>query len=141
MNDQESVAQAPPGLRGLAVADTELGEVRGAEGFYHYRQYDAIELARKRTFEDVWYLFIEGDLLSFEHRDTVLLETAAPRTIPDEARSLLPAIARLPTRAPLSAERIVMSLVGADLGLRPALDCSRQQLRSQCLQLCAMAPS
>ncbi len=43
----------PPGLRGFAVADTALGQVRGAEGFYHYRQYDAIELARNRTFEDV----------------------------------------------------------------------------------------
>jgi citrate synthase len=138
---EESVAQAPPGLRGLAVADTELGEVRGAEGFYHYRQYDAIELARKRTFEDVWHLFIEDELPTSEQRDRFFLETAALRRIPDEAGSLLPAIARLPTRAPLSAERMGMSLVGADLGLRPALDCSRQQLRSQCLQLCAMAPS
>jgi citrate synthase len=141
MSPEESVAQAPPGLRGLAVADTQLGEVRGAEGFYHYRQYDAIELARKRTFEDVWHLFIDGHLPASDERGRFLLETAALRRIPDEAASLLPAVSRLPARASLSLERIALTVVGAAAGLRPAIDCSRQELRSQCLQLCAMAPS
>ena len=31
--------------KGLIVAETALGDVRGGEGFYHYRQYDAVELA------------------------------------------------------------------------------------------------
>lgn len=53
---------APPGLRGLAVADTALGSVRGEEGFFHYRQYDAAELARRRTLEDVWTLQVDGGL-------------------------------------------------------------------------------
>lgn len=30
---------APPGLKGLIVADTEVGSVRGDEGWYHYRGY------------------------------------------------------------------------------------------------------
>ena len=34
-----------------------------------------------------------------------------------------------------------MSLVSAALQLRPALDCSPQELRDRCLQLCALAPS
>lgn len=132
---------APPGLRGLAVADTELGEVRGTEGFYHYRQYDAIELARRRTFEDVWHLFMEGELPSREERERFFLEVAPLRRIPDEAATLLPEVARLPARAPLSAERVGLSLVAAALGLRPALDCSAEELRSRCLHLCAMAPT
>ena len=33
----------PPGLAGVVVAETELGDVRGLEGFYHYRQYSAVE--------------------------------------------------------------------------------------------------
>ena len=37
---------APRGLAGVVVTDTELGDVRGREGFYHYRQYSAVELAR-----------------------------------------------------------------------------------------------
>jgi len=43
----------PAGLRNVVVTSTEVGDVRGAEGFYHYRQYSAIDLARTRTFEDV----------------------------------------------------------------------------------------
>ena len=52
----------PPGLEGVIVAETEVGDVRGLEGFYHYRQYNAVELAEKRTLEDVWYLLFEGHL-------------------------------------------------------------------------------
>ena len=33
------------GLKGVVVADTALGDVRGLEGFYHYRQYAAPDLA------------------------------------------------------------------------------------------------
>src|SRR2546430_1097054 len=54
--------EAPRGLRGVVVTDTELGDVRGLEGFYHYRQYAAVELAERRRLEDVWYLMFEGDL-------------------------------------------------------------------------------
>ncbi|MEO6570299.1 MAG: CBS domain-containing protein, partial [Ilumatobacteraceae bacterium] len=32
----------PRGLKGVVVADTEVGDVRGGEGFYHYRRYSAI---------------------------------------------------------------------------------------------------
>ena len=56
---QPAEAQAhevPKGLEGVVVADTTVGDVRGLEGFYHYRQYDAVELAERRSLEDVWYL-------------------------------------------------------------------------------------
>jgi|GEM_PF-1652416 len=43
----------PPGLKGVAVTHTGIGDVRGLEGFYHYRQYLAIELARHCGFEEV----------------------------------------------------------------------------------------
>src|SRR4051795_6281247 len=54
--------EIPRGLEGVVVADTEIGDVRGLEGFYHYRQYNAVELAQKRSIEDVWHLMFEGDL-------------------------------------------------------------------------------
>ena len=41
----EPALVAPPGLKGVVVAETALGDVRGQEGFYHYRQYDATDLA------------------------------------------------------------------------------------------------
>ena len=58
----EPAAVAPPGLKGVVVAETALGDVRGGEGFYHYRQYAAPELAAARGFEDVWHLLIDGTL-------------------------------------------------------------------------------
>ena len=48
-------AEVPRGLKGVVVADTEVGDVRGSEGFYHYRQYSAVELAERRPLEDVWH--------------------------------------------------------------------------------------
>ncbi|WP_416978260.1 hypothetical protein [Streptomyces sp. T028] len=33
-----ALLDAPSGLAGVVVADTEVGDVRGREGFYHYRQ-------------------------------------------------------------------------------------------------------
>lgn len=53
---------APPGLKGVAVADTAIGDVRGAEGFYHYRQYPAPDLARRHGFEAVTALLLDGAL-------------------------------------------------------------------------------
>src|SRR2546422_898960 len=60
---QPAAAQAhelPKGLEGVVVADTTVGDVRGLEGFYHYRQYSAVDLARSRPLEDVWYLLFKG---------------------------------------------------------------------------------
>ena len=37
--------EVPKGLEGVVVADTTVGDVRGLEGFYHYRQYSAVDLA------------------------------------------------------------------------------------------------
>ena len=45
----------PPGLKGLVVADTAIGDVRGAEGFFHYREFSAVELAAAVT------PFLRGD--------------------------------------------------------------------------------
>ncbi|HUK64942.1 MAG TPA: citrate/2-methylcitrate synthase, partial [Dongiaceae bacterium] len=77
-------AAAPRGLKGVIVADTELGDVRGLEGFYHYRQYSAPELAAVRTFEDVWYLLFEGELPTRAARDAYVARIAQARHLPAE---------------------------------------------------------
>src|SRR5690242_8655521 len=56
------LVEVPRGLAGVVVTETEIGDVRGREGFYHYRQYSAVELARTRRFEDVWHLLVHGTL-------------------------------------------------------------------------------
>ena len=57
-----ALQDVPKGLAGVVVAETSVGDVRGQEGFYHYRQYNAVELCEKRTLEDVWHLLFEGQL-------------------------------------------------------------------------------
>ena len=52
----------PPGLAKVVVTDTELGDVRGEEGFYHYRQYSAVDLAEQVSFEEAAHLLLVGHL-------------------------------------------------------------------------------
>ena len=66
--------EAKRGLEGVVVAETEVGDVRGQEGFYHYREYNAVELAEKRTLEDVWHLLYQGHLPSAEERESFAAE-------------------------------------------------------------------
>ena len=87
------VLDAPRGLKGLIVAETSVGDVRGEEGFYHYRQYAAPDLAATRTFEDVWWLLFEGELPTAEQRAAFQAEVGLARRLPAELLDLLPAIA------------------------------------------------
>lgn len=50
---------APPGLKGLVVADTAIGEVRGDQGLYHYRGRDACRLATTTRFEQLVGLLLD----------------------------------------------------------------------------------
>src|SRR5918998_517431 len=67
-----ALQDVPKGLAGVVVAETSVGDVRGQEGFYHYRQYNAVELAEKRMLEDVWYLLFEGALPTPQQRQAFL---------------------------------------------------------------------
>ena len=58
----EVAHDVPRGLEGVVVSETTVGDVRGLEGFFHYRQYSAVELAEKRSLEDVWFLLFTGAL-------------------------------------------------------------------------------
>lgn len=53
--------RAPDGLKGLVVADTTIGAVRGDAGFYHYRGNDAAQLAGNSSFEDIVGLLTESE--------------------------------------------------------------------------------
>ena len=74
--------EAPPGLEGVIVAETAVGDVRGLEGFYHYRQYNAVELADKLPLEDVWHLLFEGHLPSPAEREAFAAEVNPLRVVP-----------------------------------------------------------
>ncbi len=133
---------APPGLEGVVVAETEVGDVRGLEGFYHYRQYNAVELAEKRTLEDVWYLLFEGALPDATQRAAFLEEIRPLRPVPDSVRSLLPAIAKAGDHfIALDALRTAVSLVAYAEDFRPSLDADAASLRADAMKICAVIPT
>lgn len=132
----------PRGLAGVVVTDTALGDVRGREGFYHYRQYSAIELAQARSFEDVWYLMTEGELPGPAARADFATRTAALRRLPAEVRDALPAIARAgAVSGPLAGLRTALSLLGASAGFRPVYDIDADRRRADALTACAAVPT
>jgi citrate synthase len=135
-----STIEAPPGLEGVVVADTTVGDVRGLEGFYHYRQYDAVELAAKRRLEDVWHLLFDGELPSEERREAFLDEIRPLRRIPDPVAEILPAIAA-GSQSIMEAVRTAVSLVGAVEGFQATLDIDHAERRRDALRVCAVMPT
>ena len=127
---------APPGLKGLAVSDTELGDVRGDEGYFHYRQYDAVELARTRSLEDVWTLQFAGELPPAVRR----IDPGPMRDLPAEAARVVDAAsARMDD--PMAVLRVGLLAVGAVEGRGPLLDRSTAQRRDDAARLAAVVPT
>ncbi len=127
---------APPGLKGLAVADTYLGGVRGTEGFFHYRQHDAAELARNRSLQDVWTLQIDGALPP----DSPQLSPGPMRMIPPQLEGLIDRAAEV-VSDPLSALRIALLALGELEGRGPSLDRNPSELRDDAIRLAAAVPT
>src|SRR5262245_54420081 len=135
-----STIEAPPGLEGVIVAETSVGDVRGLEGFYHYRQYNAVELADKLPLEDVWYLLFEGHLPSPAERAAFAAEVNPLRAVPPSVAELLPALAAS-SQTVMEGVRSAMSMVGAAEGYKPTLDIDPAERRRNALQLCAVMPT
>ncbi|MFI5727923.1 citrate synthase [Streptomyces cyaneofuscatus] len=136
------VPAVPRGLAGVVVTDTALGDVRGREGFYHYRQYSAIELAQTRSFEDVWYLMFHGELPDRAQAADFTARTASLRALPADVTEALPAIARAgAVSGPLAGLRTALSLLGASRGYRPVYDLDADRRRADALAACAAVPT
>jgi citrate synthase len=134
--------EAPKGLEGVVVAETTVGDVRGQEGFYHYRQYSAVELAEKRSLEDVWYLLFNGSLPTPDERRAFDELVRPKREVPASVKPLLPAIAHAGEHfIPLDALRTAVSLVAYAMDFKPSLDVPEDELRRNALRLCAVIPT
>ena len=137
-----SVMVAPPGLSNVVVADTAIGDVRGDEGFYQYRQYSAIDLARTKTFEEVWFLFVYGRLPDPDELETFVATTRALREIPSELSSLLRTIALAGNeRQMLARLRTVLSAAAAITSVVPLWDAGPDQRVADSLAATAMTPT
>ncbi|MGH9210944.1 MAG: citrate synthase [Acidimicrobiales bacterium] len=137
---QPGQIEVPRGLKGVIAAETQVGDVRGQEGFYHYRQYSAVDLAEKRSFEDVWHLLFEGQLPSADERATFQGELVSLRQAPPAVQELLPAISRS-GGSPMDQLRSAVSLVGHAEGFRPTFDLSAAERRTNALRIGAVVPT
>jgi citrate synthase len=135
----EDRVEVPNGLEGVVVAETSISDVRGLEGFYHYRQYSAVDLAATRSLEDVWYLLFYGALPDRAQSVEFGRSIAARRALPVVLERLLPEIAAHGT--PLEVLRTSVSVLGAERGWRPSLDLGPDELLDQALDLCAVVPT
>ena len=135
----EPVLEAPRGLKGVVVTTTSLGDVRGLEGFYHYRQYSAVDLAESRGIEDVWLLLFDGALPSREAGAAFAAEIRELRKLPPAVRRALPTIAAA-TSNPLDGLRTALSLAGSARGCKPLLDLAMPERRADALYAAAITP-
>src|SRR5258708_28281285 len=133
-------ADAPAGREGVVVAHTRIGDVRGLEGFYHYRQYDAIELNRRRTLEDVWHLFFRGHLPDQAERASFQREISGHRVLPGDLVPFLRTLATTDPFDPLTALRTAVSFLAQRSGFRSWLDISAEQLYDNPMQVAAQTP-
>ncbi|HEU4999702.1 MAG TPA: citrate synthase [Lapillicoccus sp.] len=123
---------APPGLAGVIVATTALSDVRGAEGFYHYRQYDAVDLARSCSIEEVWHLLLRGHLPNAAELDAFRATIADAQWLPEEAAT--------GKTTPMTQLRTDLSLLGGALGLEPVWDLTPEQRERDAIRVAAQVP-
>jgi citrate synthase len=133
--------QAAAGLADVSVATTRVSDVLGRLGFYHYRGYNAVDIARRGTFEDAWYLMLRGDLPTPQERAAFAAETAALRQLPEGVAELLPAVARLSRPGSLESLRTALSLAAQAIGCKPWTDQTQDETRAQGERISAMLPT
>jgi citrate synthase len=132
--------EAPAGLAGVSVARTGVSDVLGRLGFYHYRGYNAVDIARRGRVEDAWYLLMRGELPTAEQRAEFARETAALRELPAGVAELLPAIARLSQPGSLASLRTAVSAAAQAMGCQPWTDQSVAETAEQAIRLSAIMP-
>ena len=128
---------APPGLKGLIVAETSVGTVRGDEGWYHYRGRDATELARSVSFEAIACLLVDGVLPEDRALAGFTVELAAFRELNADALDLVVKLSRTDLD-PLAVLASVLPLV---VDGRPTIDLTRDERRLAVLQAVGAAPT
>jgi citrate synthase len=136
---EEPGSEAPAGLEGVVAAETSIGDVRGTEGFFHYRQYSAVDLAARRSLEDVWHLLFDGELPDAAAARRFGAEVAGLRDLPPGLAAAMPELSV--TGSPLEVLRSAVSMLGSELGWPPTLDIGPAELRAQALRLCAVVPT
>ncbi|AJT42185.1 citrate/2-methylcitrate synthase [Psychromicrobium lacuslunae] len=137
--------EVPRGLSNVVVTETMLSDVNGQQGFYHYRQYSAIELAKYKSVEEVWHLLLFGELPGAEQLTEFRRRIARQATLSPELIDLLALLAKPRSAAsPAEAEfdvlaglRTALAFEGSRAGLAPLYDLSREERIESLISLAA----
>ena len=134
-----SPIEVPDGLRNVVAASTTIGNVLGSAGRYHYRHYDAVDLARRCDLESVWHLLFYGELPTAAELAAFKAALVQARRLDPELIDGLRAIARI-GGPPLDQLRSALSLAGAHRRCRPVLDLTADARRADAMRLAALTP-
>jgi len=140
-DDAQAPYEAAAGLAGVSVARTHVSDVLGRKGFYHYRGYNAVDIARRGRVEDAWHLMLRGELPTVSQREEFAGQTAALRQLPDGVADLLPAIAGLSPPGSLESLRTAVSVTAQEMGCKPWTDQSADETAAQAARLTAVMPT
>lgn len=133
-----TLIDAPPGLKGVAVAETEIGDVKGEEGFFHYRDLDAVGVARQHSMEAAWFLLLEGRLPDAVEERAFRADIGRARHLDERVLDHLSAIS-LRVRTPHGALQSVLPVLAPES--RSWLDSTPEELRSTLVRAAAAVPS
>ncbi|WP_426320201.1 citrate/2-methylcitrate synthase [Microbacterium sp. E-13] len=139
MTPQAALA-APRGLAGVIVADTAVSDVRGAEGFYQYRDRSAIELAETATFEDAWQLLVTGEPATDASR--AVFAARVDHAISGRGADVDAVIDAVSNATPdvLAGLAAAWPLLGARSGIRPLYDLDENERLADAVALAASTP-
>ena len=135
-----TLIDVPPGLNGVAVTTTAIGDVDGDAGYFHYRGHDATALARTSSFEDVWHLVAVGHLPDAAESARFRHAVAAVRRLPQSLSPVLEPLAQA-RGATLGGVRAAISIAADELRLRPLIDISPDERAAQGLRVAAVVPT
>lgn len=139
--NDDRLIEVPRGLANVVVAETRVGDVRGAEGFFHYRGVSGVELAADARFEDAWRLVATGSLPRDEDEaDDFRGRIGSARILPEDVIAALVALG--PHRLdPMARLRTGLALVSAADGRGALYDEEATQREDDALRLAAVAPT
>jgi citrate synthase len=129
---------APPGLKGVIVADTQIGAVRGTEGWFHYRDHDAVAIARHQTFEAATGLLLDDVLPDAAAEARLRAELSAARDVDPKLISAIHEAGRGTNATTVSMLRAFLSLYIDDT---PSIDLEPGERRSRLIAAIGAVPT
>ncbi len=126
------------GLEGVIACATRLSDVDGTNGKLTFAGYNAVDLAEKKTIEEVWFLLHYNRLPTDAELDAFKAKVEKlGRPNAQEIRIMK----GLRAGEPLSAFRSILSAIASQRGYKPWLNRDVAEVEEELLALSALAPA